>query len=1843
MKLKVAALAGLVTAVVTTFTMGAFYRKGKPQTAADDSGHVLTELWTEFDKAVRQDRPKKQAEILLQIRSEAMKQKLAWDFYDASRSYVRVVSDRNWKLRDSLKTEFAGNVEKFGSPTVKFVWMADRNNVEADSMFRYLQAHAGVMKSTCNRAFYRITGRNYGPYHSAVADFLKKFYANDYEYALWMLLSFSKSADAGENEVYRTLKSYEGNSYPLGAYLDFLAADTESAAGKRNAALQAFADRFSGKAVSMWARSALLMDRFDKLRKDNASAPEFEALYDDCKKFEKERKAFRGNEAEIVAELYVVRDIIIKELESRSIGLDAENGKLAVVLRNLNSVHVTMKPAEGAGAALLDMELKNDACSFYVEDTLTVDIPDADDGVYVIEAVSGKNSNMTTYESYRISVALRTDSRGLCLYAADHESGKPIEAADISLEKKGKQVSVYKGLKFDGFTPLPEAVTSGIKGDAYYAVSCSYVDADGFLRKSRSISVNGRDVQSDDSAVEKRVRWRACDIYTDRGAYNPGDTVDFKAVIYYTDYLSSAEVSPAAAKYKVLLVDAEGNEVESLSLQTNDFGSIAGRFVIPRDRRNGYYTIRVVTDPEISSGSFSRSIRVDEFVLPTFDLTFDNAARQYLPGDEVTVTGKVVSYSGHPVSSAGAVYEVASYGKLVASGRVDMAPDGTFAVRFLSDGELDWASYRVTVKITDGTGETREFGKSVRVAAPIIVYAELTNAAEGNVSGLGDAVSDREVSGWTMSFSGAPAILKEEKAVVKFRLGSPHSRYDDVAPSPVMISYSLNDEDGKRIASGSVRDGNTENIDMKDCRSGLYVLKASASVRSDAGKEFSDTATLKILLVRDSDHVLDAPVKDLIFPLDTEVQPGDSAYVMFGTADGSPVWALADVFGANAELLETRMVHLDGIRGKEGSLVKLGFRYEDPYPDAIRVQMFYFRNSGTVSCGYEFRRAHPETVLPLEFSSFEDKTLPSSTLTFAVKTLPGVECLAAVFDKSTETIERNDWNVFRMRDFHARYVNVDACPGSTGGHVWYDMPLYENALYETVTVGATRRRYKSNSLYTRAEVPMADAFGSAAVEMDGGAGETDESGEIHVRENFANVLTFQPFLRSDADGNISFSFSTADKLSTYVVALYAHDKSMSNAALRREMTVTVPVKVDAAVPAYLYATDNYRLSVSVSSSSDKEVTGTLTMYVYKGAGLTAAGAAGMEPVLMKSVKLDVPAGKSAGAEFDLDVTSLMGESELPSALSVKLIYAADRFSDGMFVAIPVKPALQAAVESHSAVLLHGMDKSALIKKLRGEFVNASGSAAAVEEKSVMDMVRDAIPSKVEPAGNDVLSLSEAMYVRALSGGLRALNRMPEEPDYVMSDAELFGKVFACHNADGGFGWFEGMKSSPVITAVLLERFSKMLAAGLLDSGESVSDDAASCADVDAVMSSAVHYLDGAVFGASECCPAWCGGISDEQYMYVRSMFASVPFEVKPLAGKNAEKRMKDFRNLAKAYLLPRRERGLNGYALGKARRLGILMNLESSEDGIALAKTWGLGIQLEPRLEKSMDADMVSLLEYAVEHKDGGMYYPNAVMPFRGLLESEAYAHSLLCDLLTGYAVLKSDTPAASADASVREALRVADGIRLWLMLQKETQHWDAEPAFVDAVNSIVSGSQALKSTSVVTLTGTWSLPFEDIKAAGNGFSIDRRFFRETASASGKLELQEIKSGEMLSVGDKVVAQYRIHSDENRSFIKVAVPREASFRPVEQLSGHYGWWMSPLRVQGWYSFTPQGYRNVKADCTEYWFDSYPEENTVISEELFVTQAGSFSAPVPVVESLYAPHYRANSAFCGPLLSYFPKM
>ena len=206
----------------------------------------------------------------------------------------------------------------------------------------------------------------------------------------------------------------------------------------------------------------------------------------------------------------------------------------------------------------------------------------------------------------------------------------------------------------------------------------------------------------------------------------------------------------------------------------------------------------------------------------------------------------------------------------------------------------------------------------------------------------------------------------------------------------------------------------------------------------------------------------------------------------------------------------------------------------------------------------------------------------------------------------------------------------------------------------------------------------------------------------------------------------------------------------------------------------------------------------------------------------------------------------------------------------------------------------------------------------------------------------------------------------------------------------------------------------------------------------------------------------------------------------------------------------------------------------------------------------------------------------------------------------------------------------ISYGVRFWLAIQNETQSWTEDPAYLLALQSILDAPDSLLDKQIVTLTSTATVPFADISAAGNGMKIDRHFYIEKDG-----EMAEIHQGDTLQVGDKIIAKYELWSAENRSFVRIDAFREACFLPVNQFSGP-----ETLRVSHYDSVhIPRPlkyYREVREDRTCFWLDVCPEENTVWQESLFVTQAGTFSAPVITVESLYAPEYRANSSFQGPL-------
>lgn len=1589
--------------------------------AKDKYGHVLTDMWKTYESALEKDKPKEQMAALDNIKKEAKKQKLAWDFYDASFKYASAASSRNWKEAEEQQKKRDKDIEAFPLPVTSVHLWASNGSKSDEEIFKYIQDNKSKLLEGHNDEFYKRADFFGHPYTDIVIGNL----ANDYEYALFRLI-MDKSWNTEEKSVVKDeCLSYFKDNYPLGAVAEYASYVEHQKGEAKQKAAGDFLAKYNGKAVALLATQDLLYTRFNELQeKKDATSTQYSALDRDCVNFMSGKAKFSGSEKEI-ADCCICPEDIHEKLNSKSAGFNIENGKLSVDLRNLDKVRVTITGIDGK-KKVYDETLENKTKSFFVMDTIEKDLPAYDDGAYdVVLKASGIDNLEGRYEKHSLSVSVRKDKDGYALFAADQLSGEPAEAVSVSVCETGnnKLIAECKYLKINGFTRLPENITAELMKGRHY-VEASYTDKDGLLHSSGEQYVSTWYFSNDPN--EDRFN---CIILTDRSAFTPDETVHFKAVLYHGYYKLGAS---AGEELVAVLQDAEGNELDSRRLVTNEFGSVAGDFVLKRSKKNGSYSI-IIKHKGSTVGR--KSVTVDDFVLPTFALTWAKDKQQYHPGDMVKISGNIVSYSGHSISSADINYTVNKYGETFADGKLTPDAMGNFTIEFKSDPESDWASYSIQVKAVDATGETLEFSRYVNIRVE-----------------------------------------------------------------------SKDDEKQAEYIFEKVKD-EPENV----------------GVRIVSGKKIT--------------------------------------------------WAIVEVFGTDYDLLARKLVKFGPENGQPAETT-VKFKYEESWPEAVRIYAFYFQNSDEFEHSHQVRRPDDSWKIPVSFSRFLDTTLPGATYTFTVKTEAGTECAATIYDKSTETVHSNLWNPVQPNRKDASYIDYLSYSGSDELYHRYYGSIYVNLygaskyynedysypVYETtravrkMAAGANMVSLESadNGMLYDTVVAYSNASSEDIIEEEAieipMAEDVPEQG--YIRENFANTIAWEPFLKADDDGNINFRFTNADKLSTYYVQMFVHDPEMRNFSIRKEFKVTLPVKIALVEPQVLYDGDRYVMKATLSNSTGSPVSGKLLAEFLSGGDNKSATA-----LTARNSIIEVPAHGQVSSEFEINVQDI-------ETLGIRLTFTADNKesgSDGVFVSVPVHKAVQTITEAHSGILMSGEDEMALISRLRSEFVNVSGEDASVREVSIRNILKEAVPEMIEPESDNVIALTEALFARYL------LDELKNGSANVDPESEILQKILKCKKADGGFGWFEEFESSPIVTVVVMQRFALM---GIKD-----------------LCSESAKYLDDIYFVKKEM-PYWRGWISMQQYVYVRSLYSEVDFSTK---GFDSD-RWKAFKKSLKKYLVTKKTVGLNGQLLAKSRRVRTIQALIGSEDGIRLAKDWGVKLGTASKLAKTLTKDVESLVEYAVPHKDGGYYFPNAVMPFRGLIESEAYAHSMFCDLMDemGYK-------------------DIADGVRLWLMLQKETQVWGDEPAYIEALNSVFHGSGELLATKVIALKASTEKPFEEIKAAGNGFAVERSYWRD-----GK----HLSDGDELHVGDRIQAKYSVYSDENRSFVRLSAPRCAAFKPVNQLSG----------------YSNGGYRSVLADRTEFWYETYPEEKTVRTEDFYVSQAGTFQSPVVEIECLYADHYRAND--CG---------
>ena len=1557
----------------------------------DAGGKSIEKLWQEYAKAERQDQIRRMADILAEIKAEALAKRKSWDYFKAAEKYVDVSSRRNWKLRDSLQSQLEKDIYGYGEPLLEYLLKS--RSLPYDELCEEVRKNESRLRNAGNEEIYIARDRSYSlPV------------ANDYEYVLWdMFRSVLYGRSDALADAYLRLKNEVGSTEPQAVVAEYQYVMHSSTDQGRKDALEEMLKRYEGSAMGLLPAMSLLEMEFYE-NQDKGDQEYFLGLRKRIESYVRERNMYRKGVDKTIAQMCYGFEFLMSQLDAKAVLVAVRDGKADLALRNMDAVNVRVCRE---GKTVFEKELDNPVRSYYAFDTLHLKLPVLDDGDYTLKCFSGSREiGEYHYPKFTLSAAIRADRDDWRIYVADYQSGMPLGQVDVLLYKGDRKIAEQKGLRLSGFTALPDDLASRLKENSGYYIVCQTVSEDGTLRKSQAVYVNGG------PDFEKVADPSRCaEVMLDRAAFRPGETLRFKAVIYEKAGDGAMETVREGEVVSVSIRDSRGEVLVEQEMKANDYGSLAGEFVLGDIRRQGHHRVEVRSGGRLLG---SCDFVVDEFQLPAFEVTFKENEEPFLPGDTIVVKGQARSFSGHSLASAKVTALVKTDDHLVMEENVAITEDGSFSLAFTDIS--DAAKYKIEVRVTDLTGETHSFFYDQYVMRNPGLSVALTNAATGRYRMVGENQPFR-------------VILAEDKAIVKFNIQYVGGmRFNG---HPVRYRVCRGQE---TVAEGETLSGDVSEIDFSGLGAGLYSLEAEFLITDAAGNKLEDSKSVQILKLDGGGEVLDEEFENVFCELK------DCIGYRFGVGNG-PVWAVVELFGDRGQLLESELITVEA-----GEIRDIRYEHTSEYPDAIEMKILYFRDSQCFTYNHIWRRPVKENSLPLEIVRMDDSTAPGSECSVVIRTEPDTEVLAAVFDIATERIKKNEWRSVSAGQHPLLSVRVSSASGRNGNGT---SSMLEGASGNVVIgYGSVRRANSRSKSAASAGVSLA-ADMAVAEEAIPFQLTDNESAQVTVREDFAVSLAFEPFLRPSAEGTVSLEFNASDKISTFVVSVFAHNRNMDNSVMRRDMLVTLPVKVSVTEPLYLYSGDEYVLRASVSNISSSPVEGLVRL------GVCSVGDSEGELQLYDAaIPVNVPAGDAVPVSFDIPVPADV------EALTFKLVFSGEGVSDGVSLNVPVRPASQVLEEAHSAVLLPGMSEDEVLESLRREFVNVSSVGASYSEISVMDMLREALPLVNEDGGKNAVSLSEAIYVNLLACGLREEEGEDAGP-YLQAAYDAVGKLLACANSDGGFGWFDGMKSSPVVTAVVLERFAGLRDRGLLNVmsykfGEDALD------DLDEAVVAAVKYLDSVCFSDPDR-PSWYGRISMWQYLNARSMYAGISFDEQQARETIGVKEYKEFRKAVKDWLLPKKsERWTGGAILSKVHMIRILNTLASSEAGLALAESWGVGSGAGAKMRRSMAVELESLKEYAVGHPSGGLYYPNAILPFRGLLESEAYAHSMICDLFRD---LSSDQEFGKGLAEM------ADGICLWMMLQKESQQWSSDPGFVDAMASVYDASDAVKQTRIAVLS----------------------------------------------------------------------------------------------------------------------------------------------------------------------------
>ncbi|GAA3993120.1 alpha-2-macroglobulin family protein [Hymenobacter antarcticus] len=808
---------------------------------------------------------------------------------------------------------------------------------------------------------------------------------------------------------------------------------------------------------------------------------------------------------------------------------------------------------------------------------------------------------------------------------------------------------------------------------------------------------------------------------------------------------------------------------------------------------------------------------------------------------------------------------------------------------------------------------------------------------------------------------------------------------------------------------------------------------------------------------------------------------------------------------------------------------------------------------------------------------------------------------------------------------------------------------------------------------------------------------------VPTRSDFRETALWQPALRTDKNGDVVLEFQMPGAVTRWQLLALAHDKNLHSGQLARQLVTQKEIQISPNAPRFFRQGDTFIFPAKFSNLTDYATSGTaqlflldaatgqdITSQLVKGSTQQTVSAAahqsaalgwqislpndfapaavtyrvvarveGQEPRTKnqekgrkkKSRQAPLPIGEGPGAGFsdgeENTLPVLPNRILITESLPLPIVGPGSRTFEltkltstssptrrnySLTLEMTANPAWY-AVQSLPYLMEYPYECSEQVfSRLYANLIAARILKSNPRFKTILAewtrqaqngtaAQKNALASKL--AQNQELKnllLQETPWVRDAQGETERLARLTELFDEARLQGETSRALLRLQRMQrpgGAFPWFDKMPDDRYITQLIVAGFGKLKKLGAFDAAQ---DDVAR-----GILQSALRYLDEATardyaeLRRQKNVKLANNQLGDLQIqaLYARSFWPQ-PAEA---AAKTA---YAYYREQAATYW-PAQTRYLQAQiALGLFR---------------ANAKAPAAAEILRALSENALHSPALGMYWKEVR---GGYYWREAPT------ETQA-------TLIEAFDEVKNDQ-------------KSVDEMKLWLLTQKQTHHWESTRATADACYALLLrgsdwlaptqplqvtvGGQLVKPEAAQAGTGyfktswaaaevqlaqgkvTVSKPdagvawgalywqyFEDIDkvtAAATPLSLERQLYRETRTAGGPV-LEKLTATSPLKIGDALVVRLVLRTDRALEYVHLKDQRAAGLEPIGQLSGY--------RYQNGLGY----YESPRDAATNFFLGEVPRGTHVFEYRLRASQAGDFSGGLSQVQCLYAPEFGAHSA------------